>query len=204
MSQNTRFTIILGILLLGLLLMLALGIILRNQFQKPETTIDLTRANVIKEIEKLGRLETASYSIEKIIEAGNEGNFLQDILYGDRILLIAHGKVVAGVDLEEIEEQDVNVEEKTLSITLPPPTIFSSTLDSEKTSVYDRTQGILRNTDKDLESEARQAAEGAIYQAACDGGILIDAKENAVSQITDLFEFAGFTEITVTIPDGQC
>lgn len=186
--------------------MLGLGFFLinANPFEKPETTVDLSHANIIKEIESLGRLETSSFTIEKIIEAGNEGNFLQDILYGDRILLIAHGNVVAGVDLSTIKDTDVIVDGEHITITLQKPTIFSSNLDSSKTSVYDRTQGLLRNTDKDLESEARKAAESAIYQAACEAGILTQAKENAIKQLTDIFEFAGFSQVTVIIPDGTC
>src|SRR5438128_1390226 len=114
-----------------------------NPFAKPATRIDLSRTSVIKEIQSLGNLETASYSIEKIVEAGKDGNVFQNLLYGDKILLIAHGKVIAGVNLTSVKEEDIKVSGENLTINLPAPMILSSTLDNSKTTVYDRTQGFL-------------------------------------------------------------
>lgn len=168
------------------------------------TKIDLSRASVVKEIQALNRLETASYSIEKIVEAGQPGDPFSNLLFGNRILLIAHGKVIAGIDLADIDEQDLMIRGKNLALTLPAPVIISSTLDNEKTRVYDRTQGILTQGDKDLESQARQAAESSIRQAACEAGILQDARENATERVEQLFMFAGFEEVTVNIPEGSC
>ncbi len=171
---------------------------------KPDINIDLSRDSVVREVQKLGSLETASFSIEKIVEAGQQGNMFQDILYGDRILLIASGKVVAGVDLYTIDKNDVQVNDKELIINLSAPKILSSTLDNSKTRVYDRTQGYLSKGNKDLETEARQAAEKSITQAACEAGILEEARTNAIERIKQLFEFVGFTKVTVNIPSGDC
>lgn len=175
-----------------------------NPFSKPSIKVDLSRPSVIKEIQSLGNLETASYSIEKIVEAGQSGNALQNLLYGDKLLLIANGKVVAGVDLAKVTDQDVEIRGDTLKVNLPAPTILSSSLDSSKTKVYDRTQGYLNRGDKDLESEARKSAETSITQAACDAGILTEAGDNAITRVRQLFQFAGFTTVIVNIPKGSC
>jgi|WetSurMetagenome_2_1015567.scaffolds.fasta_scaffold01745_3 hypothetical protein len=182
-----------------------LGVVFLNDFfGKPSVRVDLSRNNVIKEVQKLGSLETASFSIEKVVEAGQQGNPFQDILFGDRILLIANGKVTAGVDLYTIKESDIKVQGKELSITLPAPRILSSTLDNSKTKVYDRTQGLLNRGNKDLETKARQAAEASITKAACDGGILDEARTNVIERIKQLFEFAGFSSVEVAVPVGSC
>lgn len=173
-------------------------------FGKKELKVDLSRDSVVKEVQKLNRLETASFTIEKVVEAGEQGNPFQDLLYGDRILLIAHGKVVAGIDLASIQNEDIIVNGKNLSVNLPAPEILSSTLDNSKTRVYDRTLGYLNRGNKDLESEARLAAEASIRQAACEGRILDEAQVNAVERIRQLFEFAGFTSVTVQVPQGSC
>jgi hypothetical protein len=176
----------------------------QNPSGKQNTAIDVSRDSVVKEIQRLGSLETAVFSIEKIVEAGQKGNTFQNLLYGDRILLVAHGKVVAGIDLYTINEQDITIRGKELFINLPAPRILSSTLDNSKTRVYDRTQGFLSQGNKDLETEARQAAEASITQAACDAGILEEAKISAIERITQLFQFAGFSPITVTVEQGSC
>ena len=55
---------------------------------------------VITQMRELGRLETASYTVEKVLEGGvDQGNDLLNLLLGDRLLFIAHGEVIAGVDL---------------------------------------------------------------------------------------------------------
>lgn len=187
-----------------LLLVLLTVVFLNNPFGKPGINVDLSRDGVINEIQKLGSLETASFSIEKIVEAGQQGNPFQDLLYGDRILLIAHGKVTAGVDLSSISKQDINVQGKELSVNLPSPKILSSTLDNSKTRVYDRTQGFLSRGNKDLETKARQAAEASITQAACESEILEEARTNAIKRIKQLFEFAGFSSVKVNIKAGSC
>src|SRR5690606_33535376 len=88
---------------------------------------------VIKELRSLSRLETAAFTIEKVIEAGTDGNSFQEILFGDRILLIAHGEVIAGFDLSQLDDDAVSVEGTTLRLTLPPPQILTTGLDPDAT-----------------------------------------------------------------------
>lgn len=206
--MNKMFTfkakLIGGIIAIVLILFCAVLILNRHLFEKTDSKVKLNSATVILEIKKLGNLETASYTIEKIVEAGQDGNPFQDLLFGDRILLIAHGKVIAGVDMSQITEDQVVVDNETVTITLPPPTILSSSLDNSKTRVYDRTKGYLNTGDKDLESEARLAAEQSITQGACEAGILQEARENAFEQVEQLFKFAGFTTVNVNMPEGSC
>lgn len=201
---GTKTKLIIGSILTLVLLILLVAVFYNNPFGKPSTKIDLSRDSVIKEVQKLGSLETAAFSIEKIVEAGQQGNAFQDLLYGDRILLIAHGKVVAGVDLYMVNNQDIKIQGKELSINLPATKILSSTLDNSKTRVYDRTQGFLSRGNKDLESVARQAAETSITKAACDAGILEEARTSAIERIKQLFEFAGFSSVKVNIKAGSC
>lgn len=164
----------------------------------------MNKTTVIKELKSLSRLETASFTIEKVIEAGTNGNAFQEFLYGDRILLIAYGEVVAGFDLSTLSGEDVVVQAKVVKVTLPKPEILTTTLDNSKTRVYDRKRGVLSKGDKDLEAKARVAAETSIRDAACKGGILDKASENARKQVASILKVLGFEKITVDIPQGGC
>ncbi|MEN9604706.1 MAG: hypothetical protein RJB39_391 [Candidatus Parcubacteria bacterium] len=177
---------------------------LTSSTSKPSTKINLDQASVITEIEALSKLETASFTIEKIIEAGVQGNAFQNILYGDKILLIAHANVVAGFDLAKLNKELVKVKGTKLEITLPAPEILYSRLDNDQTRVYDRKLGLLTKGDAALESQARAAAEQSIRKAACDGGILPIAAENGRKQFQTMFASAGFTEVIVLTPVGEC
>lgn len=169
------------------------------------TRIDASRDAVVKEMRSLGRLETSSFSIEKIIEARkDEGGPWRDILFGDKLLLIANGEVVAGYDLSGLSDEDITKEGGSLRVNLPAPQIISVRLDNEKTRVYDRDQGLLSRGDKDLESEARLAAEQSIREAACAAGILREARENAVKQLGAVLGALGWPDSVIMSPDGSC
>ena len=169
------------------------------------TRIDAGRDAVVKEMRQLGRLETSSFTIEKIIEAKKEeGGPWRNILFGDKLLLIANGEVVAGYDLSTLSENDVEKTSGTLRLKLPAPEILSVRLDNEKTRVYDRDQGILSRGDKDLESEARLAAEQSIRDAACTAGILREAEENAVKQLRAVLGALGYPDAVIQSPPGSC
>jgi hypothetical protein len=173
-------------------------------FQQKGYRINTTGTAVVKEIQKLQRLETASYTIEKIIDAGTQGTRFQQFLYGDKILLIANGQVIAGFDLSTVTENDVTIQEDRITVNLPAPQVLFTRLDNDKTRVYDRSTGILSKGERDLESEARAQAEIEIRTAACESDILATAEENGRKQMTALFTALGFREVTVNIPKGNC
>ena len=159
---------------------------------------------VIKQLQALNRLETAQFTIEKVIDAGTTGSTFQQFLFGDKLLLIAQGDVIAGVDLAEISPSDVVVEGSTLRLTLPAAHILVTSLNNDQTRVYDRRTGLLSKGDKDLEAKAREQAESMITQAACDGHILDTATTNARNQLTALFKSVGFTTVIISIPQAGC
>ncbi len=167
-------------------------------------TLNTDRVAVIKEIRNLQRLETASFTIEKIIDGGTSGNVFQQLLFGDKILLIAHGQVIAGFDLSQISEKDVEIKDKSIRIVLPKPQVLVTTLDNTQTRVYDRTRGVLNPGDKNLESKAREAAQTSITEAACKGDILKQASDNARKQLTAFLSALGFTSVVIDIPEGSC
>jgi len=173
-------------------------------FKDDKTVFNLDQSSVIKEIKSLNRLETASFTIEKIIEAGSDSGAFKELLFGDRILLIAHVEVIAGFDLSNIDEEDIKIIGKKIEIHLPSPEILTTKLDNEKTRVYDRQMGILTKGDSQLESKARLAAENSIRSASCESGILELASINAQKQLTFLFRSVGFEEVVIEVAEGSC
>jgi hypothetical protein len=173
-------------------------------FNSPETVVE-DRPVVINQIQSLARLETTKYSMEVVIPAQQDRTALGNLLFGDRILLVAHGYVSAGVDLSRLGEDDVQVvDSETVWIMLPPSEIFHTTLDNDLTRVYDRQRGWLTRGDDHLETETRREAEQRILDTACEQDILIRATDDAVRQITTLLELLEFAEITVVASTGEC
>ena len=157
-------------------------------------TIDVSQPTVVDRIQRLQRLETVVYTMDKIVTGAKE-NVLPDFLTGDRLLMMVHGEVVAGIDLSGLKSNDVRVEGKKVRVHLPAPQVFMTRLDSGKTRVYSRQTGLLVPTDPNLETQVRQAAEQQLLEAAMADGILRNAQVNAASTIRSLLQGLGFEEI---------
>src|SRR5512140_3843672 len=123
----------------------------------PTPTIIPDPVTIIKDIKALARLETIQYTVEKVITAEiGQGNF--GFLFGDKLLFVAHGFVIAGIDMEKVQPGDMQMVNGVLNVRLPPAEIFVSNLDNEKSHVYDRQSGLLTQGDQNLETTARAAA----------------------------------------------
>ena len=149
-----------------------------SQLLNPTPTVIPDPVTIIREVQSLARLETIQYSVQKVITAEvNQG--VLGPLFGDKLLLVAHGYVIAGVDLARLSIDDLRLENGTLYVSLPEAEVFVATLDNEKSYIYDRTSGLLRKSDSDLETAARRVAEQEIYNGAIEDGILDQAQLNA-------------------------
>lgn len=178
---------------------------IRQVVATPTTTV-LDRGGTILQIRNLSRLETRSYSAERIIEVSVERGNILDAVTGDRLLLLARGTTVAGVDLSKLREEDVTIspDGKSITIRLPPSEVFSSELDTDNTQVYDRQTGILAPENMNLETEARQRAVQEIFDAACESGIMQQSAEEAQRSLERFLELLDFEQITVVPNAGQC
>lgn len=160
----------------------------------PTVTINTQQPAVISQIRGLSRLETVNYQLEKVVTGKSSGP-LPDLLTSDKILLVAHGEVVAGVDLSRLKPEDVRIVSDTVTIRLPKAEVLFTRLDNEKTYVYDRQTGIFSKPDPNLESELRRVAEDEILNAALEDGILDKATENARTVLRTLVTGLGYKEV---------
>ena len=157
----------------------------------PTPTVIPDPVTYIREVRALARLETIQYSVEKVITA-EEGQGAFGFLFGDRLLFVAHGTVIAGIDMSGIKPEDMKLVDGALHVKLPPSEIFIATLDNDKSYVYDRQTGALSKGDQNLETVARKAAEQEIRKAAEGDGILELALRNAETYLARFFASLGY------------
>ena len=189
---------ILTIVLIGAVLWLSTGLGLLHlicNLRGGRTQFNVDQPTVVHQIQQLQRLETVSYTMDKII-SGEHGNaYLPKFLAGDRLLLIAHGEVVAGINLAGLQPGDVQIQGQKVSIHLPPAEVLSTRIDNARTRVYSRDTGLFSSPDPNLESEVREEAERQLQQAALQDGILKIAAENARNTISGMLKGFGFLEV---------
>jgi hypothetical protein len=195
-------------LFLGALLLGAVGFLVLSRNSGPallsrlwsavtgrSLSIDVSQPTVVNRIQQLQRLETVVYTVDKVVSGAKENPIFPDFLAGDRLLLLVHGEVIAGIDFSTLKPGDVRVDGKQIHLRLPASQVFSTRLDSAKTRVYSRQTGLLIPTDPNLETQVRQEAERQLLGAALADGILRTAQQNATSTITSLLQGLGFEKI---------
>jgi Protein of unknown function (DUF4230) len=160
-------------------------------------SIDVSQLTVVDRIQRLQRLETVIYTMDKLVTGAKENPIFPDFLAGDRLLMLVHGEVVAGIDFSNLKSGDVRVEGKRVHLRLPTTQVFSTRLDSAKTRVYSRQTGLLVPTDPNLETQVRQEAERQLQTAALADGILRTAQQNAGATISSLLQGLGFEKIEI-------
>jgi hypothetical protein len=169
---------------------------------QPSPTILPNPVSIVRSVRSLARLETIEYAIEKVITAETgQGPF--GFLIGDRLILVAHGQVLAGVDLAKLGPDDLWLENGVLYVDLPEAEIFIASLDNEKTYVYNRERGLLTKGSLSLEGDARSAAEREIEKAAIENGILDQARRNAESYLYGFLVQLGYPEVIFVQPAAR-
>jgi len=190
---------------------LIFGVVAAHWLRRPAGLQVLGTATVVQRVQALSDLVTVKYVLEKVVilEAPPQTTLGQYVQGDNRVMLLAHGIVKAGVDVKAISPGDVSVYGKDITVWLPAARITDCYLDEDQTKVIDWKLGFLRSFDKDLEQSARQQAVLDIRNAARTGGILRDASERAEWQLAAILHAAGYDKVTfvgdgaVTLPvDG--
>jgi hypothetical protein len=156
--------------------------------------------SLLTQVQGLSQLVSVKYVLEKVVLIEDESHWYELQLGENRLLMVAHGVVKAGVDLSELKPGDLEVSGKKITIKLPPARITDTYLDDNLSEIIDRKTGLLRTFDKDMEQNARRQAVEDINRAARNAGIIKDAQERAALQIKSLFLQLGYENVEVKNP----
>jgi len=162
--------------------------------EKPPRTT--TGPVVVEGIQELNQLATVRWTESVPVTRETGGGILDRLFSGEKVIVIATGKVEAGVDLGDIEKNDVGVNGDSVTIDLPEPEIISASLDEGRTRVYDRDFSPLNlRPDDQLVEEARLQAIQKIEDAARENEILDTAEHNAEDSVRAFVTTLGFEEV---------
>ena len=158
-------------------------------------SVDTSLSTVVNKIQRLERLETVVYTMDKVVEGSRENAYLPDFLAGDKLLLVVHGQTIAGIDLSHLQASDIQIQGRSIRVHLPQPEIFTTTIDNAKTRVYSRETGLFVAADPNLETEVRAQAQQDLQQSAIADGILDAARKNASAAVTTMLFGLGFEQV---------
>ncbi|HEY1012056.1 MAG TPA: DUF4230 domain-containing protein [Herpetosiphonaceae bacterium] len=199
MSQLT-FVILGGVAVLIVLMMFNVFNPLDALMAKPEPKVTAPGPAIVQQLRARNEWITFSYHADQLINAEVGGNLLQNLLFGDRILLQARGEVAGGIDMGQLRDDMIVTNGTAITMTLPPARIIYSKIDNNETRIYDRERGWLSKGDVNLETQARIYAEESILASACEGGVLDRAAAEAHQNVTDLLKSLNYyTSVTVYV-----
>lgn len=192
------------LILLALVAVFALGIILGPTTQNLFGLISERRLNatiILDKVQQLSILTTARYNFSTVVTSQRDMPAPLQLLYGERLALVAVGHVTAGVDLTALAAGDISLTAGTLRVSLPAAAIQDCFLDENASYVIERDTGLFNRGVADLESTARQYAVDQFKQFALNEGILTTAEtqaRTAIQQVIGLAESENIQTVEVT------
>lgn len=147
----------------------------------------VSREGVLMQIKQMNRLESTAFYIDTIIRTEKKGDWRrlwQDAQSG---LFTVRGRVLAGLDLDKLNADNVNIVDGKVLISLPPVEILS--VDLEDIEVYDIRTGSFNilPVDKAVFKTVQEEARKQVLASACKAQILEHANRQAQSQLENLF-----------------
>lgn len=159
------------------------------------TRLGPVTAQSLRAISELTTVEIIQYTT---IEKGDDRGWL-NWATGDQISMFVVASIGAGVDLDDLSDEDILVDAEAgqVVVRLPSAEITYVAPDTEATHVYNRDTGVFTRGDPDLERSARLAAEELLVEQALESGLLERADERARLVIDNLIRSLGYTDVEV-------
>ncbi len=200
----TRLFIIAGCLALAFLLLRNVSIFpsLKSIFRAKAVTIDATPV-IIKEIKSLAQLMTVTYSDEVVMSESKKGaGFPSLVTTGigvvmvpamDKLVIIGRGKVIAGVDLERLTNDDIRVVDDSISVRLPPASLLQTIINPSGFETFIEDGEWSENEIIGLKNKMQQE----IARRAIEQHVLDVAGERSKNILRTLLENLGYEKVTL-------
>ncbi|MFE8701910.1 DUF4230 domain-containing protein [Cytobacillus sp. FJAT-54145] len=184
-----------------LILLVLIGTIIgASIFYFTSSSVHTEKGSFVEQIRDLSSLATSQAYVKAVIEKEDNQLFGKEISTNipgtkRKLLLIIPGSVTAGVDLEQLQDDDIKLmeEEKRLEITLPKAELLQDpSLDFEQAQTFS-VEGIFRGeVNWDEGYELAKEAKDKVVEEALTQGLLQTAEKNAEKMLTEFYSRVGY------------
>ncbi len=171
----------------------------------PTVLVSEIRAAALVSLGQIGTV-TIKKERDKTAEADSMIAGLRNRMLGEELVMDVGVRIVAGVNLKHLGEDDVRIDGNSVSITLPPTKVLMVYVDETLTRVVARKKGWLSSHDISLMDAARREAMDAMVMAAIEKGLFQRAGQQAAATVAALARGLGVENISVSAtlpPIGQ-
>lgn len=172
---------------------------LRNLFRSKQVTIDSTPV-LIKEVKNIAQLMTMSSYDEVVVDSSKSvtaqipgltaaGSLEKE----SQLVIIGKGQVVAGIDLQELDEKRIYLKDDSVSIILPPAKVLDAIVNPSQYEIFIEEKGWEAADVNQLKILARDI----MVQRSVQQGLLKKADAKARMIMENFLKSIGFKRISV-------
>ena len=160
------------------------------------------KKEILFSLREMSDLATVEYTVTKIIKANDNKTWFK---IGERkILMSCEAHIKAGVDMAGITKENFTINDKDITLQLPPPKVVSLSIPAETIKVEFEDISLFRDPFKTAERDQLAAqAETQIRNSIDSLGILQQAKINTSLFVNNLLVRLGYQNITITYSGDQ-
>jgi hypothetical protein len=164
----------------------------------PTVTPTPTPTPIVVGWQDLGQLTTVEYTLQTVVEYERERTAFGLNLPPERILMLAVGNVEAGIDMRQIEENDIRIDGKSVSVTLPRAQVTSVEILPSETQIFDSNRSWFLPDYAGLEVGALDTARIQMESWAVNrSNVLNRAEDFARLRLTAFLRQLGFEDISI-------
>ncbi len=151
----------------------------------------------------MGSLASIEFNDSVVVERERERSGIGGVLLGkDRVVLMAVGRVVMGIDLGQIGRKDMKIEGTKITVRVPHASVIAVELLPDKSRIFDSQRSWLFSQYEGLEVEALDEARAKLLANARNNAGMQELAENmARLQLADLLRKAGYTDVVIEFTD---
>jgi hypothetical protein len=146
---------------------------------------------VLDRIQMLSRLTTTRYSYSNILTSERDMPDILKALYGEQLVMVAVGEVIAGIDLSQITAEDITKVDDTLVVRIPPAELQDCFFNEQASYVISRDTGLFARPLPTMDETSRRYALDNFRNRSLEDGILQDAQAQAETAVRELVMATG-------------
>ncbi len=153
----------------------------------------------IPEWRGMGSLATIEYTDNVIVERERDRGGVTGALLGkDRVVIMAVGRVVMGVDLSKLTRSDIKIEGTKITVRVPKVAVIAVELLPDRSRIFDAERSWLFSQYEGLETEALDEARRKLLEQAQTNPTMRElAETTARLQLTEFLRKLGYTDVVI-------
>jgi hypothetical protein len=175
----------------------------KNIFGSKPVVIEATPV-IITEINTLAQLITITFTDEVVMDTAKIGNGMPSLLPTsigtiltpavDKLVMIGRGKVLAGTDLKNLQEKDINVTDDSIHVSIPHSIILQTIINPSDFETFSEKG----NWDESAVTALKIKIRNEINRRAIQQNILQKADARSENIIGTFLKNTGFKKVTIS------